>query len=120
MKLAQSADQSVPLKPWLYQPGQSGCPGGSKYRTRKAVNARAIDLAAEFGGWSRLNEGDRQLLTKAAELSLRSTIRLDNESATRIGNAIDRILRHLRRRHPKRRRQQDTAASVDKLRELLK
>ncbi len=95
------------LKPWQFKPGQSGYPGGARHKSRAAVMARAIDLAADLGGWSHLGESDRQLLIKAAELSMRPTLRLDMEGATRITNAINRILAGLRKRHAKRPRVDD-------------
>ena len=89
--------------PW--KPGQSGNPAGSRSRSRAAIQAKAEELSREFGGWSELGEADRGLLIKAAELLLRPTLRLDEESATRIANAVSRILNGLRRRHGVRPRQ---------------
>ncbi len=96
--MAETGGHGERLKPWWYGPGQSGHPGGGK-RSRAAIQARAIDLAADLGGWSNLSVADQQLLNKAAELSMRPTLRVDHETAVRIGNAIDRILRGLRKRH---------------------
>jgi len=96
------AEQVPQLRPWQFKPGQSGNPRGGRDRSRAAVQARAIDLAADFGGWSNMSVADQQLLIKAAELSMRPTLRLDHEAATRIGNTIDRILRGLRKRHARR------------------
>ncbi|SRR6266536_2804922 len=71
----------------------------SRAEVRAAVEARAHNMAREFGGWSDLGETDRGLLLKASELLQRPTRGLSAEQSTRIANSVDRIVRGLRKRH---------------------
>jgi hypothetical protein len=99
----QSPDQAPQQRPFGFQPGESGNPAGrlSNKAKQERIEARALELAAEFGGWENLSAVDRLMLTQAATLVLRRP--KSAEDAVRVANAVQRLLGGLgkRKRAPK-------------------
>jgi hypothetical protein len=95
-------EQSEPQYPWRFRPGVSGNPQGSlsdKARQER-IEAKARELAVEYGGYDSLSPIDRALLGQAATLLVRKP-RTYNDSV-RVANSISRLLSGLRNRQKTR------------------
>jgi hypothetical protein len=85
-----------------FQPGQSGNPAGRESRAARAVRieAKARELAQEFGGYDALSPVDRVLVTQAATLLLRRP--KSAEDVVRVANSIQRLLASVALRYGRR------------------
>lgn len=92
----QSARQR---RPYGFQPGVSGNPRGrmSAAERRALIEAKAAELASEFGGMSRLSAGSRALIEQAATLLLKRP--RNGEDHVRLSNSVARLLGAVARRH---------------------
>jgi hypothetical protein len=100
----QSPEQTPQQRPYGFQPGKSGNPGGRLSNAERARRdeAKARELAAEYGGWESLSPVDRVLLGQASALLLRRP--KSAEDLVRVSNSVARLLGGLgrRKREPQR------------------
>src|SRR5262249_27579585 len=96
--MQQTPNQLPDQTPWRFKPGQSGNPAGRPSRAERQarIDARARELAVEFGGWERLSTVDRVYVEQAAALLVRRPH--SAEDAVRCANAVGRLLGAVERR----------------------
>jgi hypothetical protein len=97
--MQQSPDQLPDQTPWWrFKLGQSGNPAGRPSRAKRQarIEAKARELAAEFGGWDGLSTVDRVYVEQAAALLIRRPH--SAEDAVRCANAVGRLLSAVERR----------------------
>ena len=85
-----------------FRPGESGNPAGSlsaKARQDR-IEARARELAVEFGGYDTLSPVDRVLVEQAAQLLLRKP--RAGWDVIRHANSVQRLLATVRRHCPRK------------------
>jgi hypothetical protein len=89
-------------------PGRSANPSGRPSRAERQarIDAKARELAAEFGGIDRLSVVDRTLIEQAAALLVRKPH--SAEDAVRCANAVGRLLGAVQRRRGARGRRGPT------------
>ena len=73
-------------------PGQSGNPAGRPSRAKRqaCIDARARELATEFGGWDKLSTVDRVYVEQAAALLLRKPHSAEDAVRWRLLAAVER------------------------------
>jgi hypothetical protein len=96
--MQQTPNQLPQQFPWRFTSGQSGNPAGRPSRAERQarIDARARELAEEFGGIDRLSVVDRVLIEQAAALLVRKPH--SAEDAVRCANAVGRLLSAVERR----------------------
>jgi hypothetical protein len=98
----QSPEQAPQQRPHGFRRGQSGNPAGrlSNAAKQARVEAKARELATEFGGYDALSPVDRVLITQAAALVMRRP--RSAEDIVRVANTVQRLLGGLGKRKRKR------------------
>jgi hypothetical protein len=101
----QGSEQAAPRNTGRFQPGQSGNPGGkvSNAERRRRAEAKARELAIEYGGYDALSPVDRVLVDQAAMLLMRRP--RSAEDIVRVSNSIQRLLSRLSKRQVERKRE---------------
>jgi hypothetical protein len=94
----QAPEQSPQQRSHGFKPGTSGNPGGrlSNAERERRAEAKARELAIEFGGFDTLSPVDRVLITQAATLLLRRP--KSAEDLVRVANSLQRLLGGLAKR----------------------
>jgi hypothetical protein len=94
----QTPEQTPSQYPWRWKPGESGNRFGSLSAKARAerIEAKARELAVEFGGYDSLSPVDRTLIEQAVGLVLRHP--KSAEDIVRHANAVQRLLGGLRKR----------------------
>jgi hypothetical protein len=106
--------------PYGFHPGVSGNPAGRLSNKARAerIEAKARELAVEFGGYEQMSPVDRVLLTQAATLLMRRP--KNAEDVVRVSNSIARLLLSLQARNPKLGdRAQSSAPNAPSVQELV-
>jgi hypothetical protein len=109
-------EQSPQQRTYGFQPGVSGNPNGRLSNRARAerIEAKARELAAEYGGFDTLSPVDRVLVTQAATLLLRRP--KTHVDVVRVANSIARLLGGISKR---RQRNPDRGPPMPSVAELM-